>query len=330
MRHGSEGNHPTIPMPDEKKIEAFHIIRDYFLHVIEYRGSFDRYGLFSSEPKISSYGAKLIENAAMFMDSEVDTAYLERAYESISKDIPELYNYSPGPEIMGQKSDIDFDFSFGFGFLTGGAGHGQGTINEKTPSGYAAFTLTKDDKNDYTDLLVDCLDRSYPLLREGFKAHNDNEGFRTALKAFISSESADMRTTKVMNDYIMNVGREAQSACKIREVLEKYGAEKIYKDNLDLQSLKGKMRNSGFRVMYDTTEFFSRHPMVWGMGGLLGISALGVGAVGQLSPGAAAVVFFGGGPLVVAGCIAMSSDHQTMYEDACALLDLEKTGYRKR
>jgi hypothetical protein len=221
------------------------------IELAEYYMSYG-YKTFTGKIKITSYGVMLLENISDFMNNDLSCSELYKASDILYPELQELKKYEARDPALAQSSDFRGEI-----YAFWGLGTFDGKINEKKPSAYTSFKITKKDKDSYLDKLSETLIKSYGHIKSGFKAHEDDQAFGMLVRSLDEGE-ANLTQTIAINDYLVGIYKSAYLALDIEEKMKRAEMFEIHKPEFINMSRSGKayfLEQRGYRMASRPVEF---------------------------------------------------------------------------
>ena len=250
----------------------------------KFRFSPEEIRLVNSKRRISSVGIKILDYSSRFLEEEVNTEKLGEAKKTLSNGLEKLKNYEVSEKSLAALHDLHGYVELPFlGGIFGGLAPIEGELEEKKPSAYSSFNLSKDDKEGYISSLRKILYEAYDDLKEGFKSDKNDEKFEILVRSLLSKEDINLAQIIATNEYVRSVLRDVSLTCNLSKYFEESGLKGFHK--LSKHEKLRKLREAGFRPIHPFIEKIAPYSGYIFLGGFAATisSSITLAAIGNLN-----------------------------------------------
>lgn len=214
--------------------------------------------LLNKKRRLSSNGIAIMDYVSRFLEEEVNPEKLGKAEKTLSKGIEDLKTYEVSEISLAALHDlrghVDLPPLSG---IFGGKAPIEGELEEKKPSGYSSFTLSKNDRKKYLSSLRKTLYEAYDDLKEGFKSDENDKQFEILVRSLLSGEDVNLAQVRSINDYVRSVWRDSSITYKLAKYFEESELNGFHK--LPMQGKLKILKDVGFKPMHPLIEKIAPH-----------------------------------------------------------------------
>jgi len=214
---------------------------------------------------ISSDGITILDKISYFLKNEVNAKDLKKAVMPLSDGIATLAEYEITDSVLAGRSRLEGHVGFLGGLM-------EGDIEEKKPSGYTSFCISKSDRKEYLNLLGNTLFDSYNNLKSGFKSEVNDKKFAVLVGSLMDKEDVNLAQIRTVNDYLRSVRNDARLMSQVDEWFEYSGLKGMHQ--LSKSEKIEALKKAKFKPMSNLTEKVCSHSGAVTVGGISGALAV--------------------------------------------------------